>query len=82
MFPKTEIREGLFLTRSIADNIGVTVLDRYKKPMNVIDRKKIKGVADEWVGKLRIKTPDSNNVITTLSGGNAQRVAIGQMACQ
>ncbi len=76
--PEDRNTEGLFLTRSIADNIGVTVLDRYKKPMNIIDRKKIKGVADEWVGKLRIKTPDSNNVITTLSGGNAQRVAIGK----
>lgn len=27
---------------------------------------------------MRIKTPDSNNIVTTLSGGNAQRVVLGK----
>lgn len=76
--PEDRNTEGLFTDRSIADNIGVTVIDKYKNALNVVDEKKVKEVADEWVSKMRIKTPDSNNIVTTLSGGNAQRVVLGK----
>lgn len=51
---------------------------KYKNALNVVDEKKVKEVGDEWVSKMRIKTPDSNNIVTTLSGGNAQRVVLGK----
>lgn len=55
--PEDRNTEGLFTDRSIADNIGVTVIDKYKNALNVVDEKKVKEVADEWVSKMRIKDP-------------------------
>ncbi|MPN46529.1 Arabinose import ATP-binding protein AraG [bioreactor metagenome] len=42
------------------------------------DNRALKAVGDKWVKELAIKTPNAENIITTLSGGNQQRVVLAK----
>ena len=76
--PEDRLTEGLFLKKSIASNIFVSVLDKFKKAWIISDNRALKATGDQWVKELAIKTPDSQNIITTLSGGNQQRVVLAK----
>lgn len=76
--PEDRLTEGLFLKKSIASNIFVSVLEKFRKALVFSDNRALKTTADRWVKELLIKTPDSENIITTLSGGNQQRVVLAK----
>ncbi|PKM41149.1 MAG: lipase [Firmicutes bacterium HGW-Firmicutes-9] len=76
--PEDRLTEGLFLKKSIASNIFVSVIEKFRKALVFSDNRSLKATADRWVKELLIKTPDSENIITTLSGGNQQRVVLAK----
>ncbi len=76
--PEDRLTEGLFLTRSISLNIVASGLDKYVKRGKVIDLAARKECANHWVKEFTIKTPDPENPVNTLSGGNQQRVVLGK----
>ncbi|MBQ4628649.1 MAG: sugar ABC transporter ATP-binding protein, partial [Clostridia bacterium] len=76
--PEDRLTEGLFMQKSIASNIFVSVLDIFKKIFGISDKKALSSTAVDWVKELSIKTPDANHLITTLSGGNQQRVVLAK----
>ncbi|MBQ4061915.1 MAG: sugar ABC transporter ATP-binding protein [Christensenellaceae bacterium] len=76
--PEDRLTEGLFMQKSIASNIFVSVLDIFKKILGISDKKALNSTAVDWVKELSIKTPDANHLITTLSGGNQQRVVLAK----
>ncbi|WP_336997968.1 sugar ABC transporter ATP-binding protein [Leclercia sp. M50] len=69
---------GLVMEQSINDNIISTVLRRLKTPFKLLDRAKADRVVADLVGQLSIKIGSVNLPVNTLSGGNAQRVAIAK----
>lgn len=80
--PEDRLSEGLFLPRSIADNIIVSEIDRLAGGAGVIDRPKRKAEIERWVKELSIATPNPDNACQTLSGGNQQRVVLAKwLAC-
>jgi simple sugar transport system ATP-binding protein len=80
--PEDRLSEGLFLPRSIADNIIVSEMDTLAGAAGVIDRKKRAAEIKKWVAELSIATPDPDNACLTLSGGNQQRVVLAKwLAC-
>ena len=76
--PEDRLSEGLFLQRSIADNIIISEIDRLKKNSLVFDREKRDQEVERWVKELEIKTKNPDNAATTLSGGNQQRIVIAK----
>lgn len=76
--PEDRLTEGLFLNKSISSNIYVSVLDKCKKAFGVSDKQKLKETGETWVKNLSIKTPDAENLVSTLSGGNQQRVVLAK----
>ena len=76
--PEDRLTEGLFLKKSIASNIYVSVLEKCRKALGISDKQALKAIGDKWVKELSIKTPDPENIITTLSGGNQQRVVLAK----
>ena len=44
----------------------------------VLDFSKEKKVVDEYISKLRIKTPNRDAVVSSLSGGNQQKVVLAK----
>ena len=60
------------------DNVGVSVYNKYLKAGFVLDHKRINGVVDDSIKKLRIKTPSMKEHIANLSGGNQQKVIVAR----
>lgn len=76
--PEDRLTEGLFLDRSIADNIVIAEIDSIVSGLGVLDQDKLRERADEWVDRLKIATPDADNAANTLSGGNQQRIVLAK----
>lgn len=68
---------GLIQPQSIADNLVVASLDRLISGGFLSERKKTQ-VVSKWVQDLGIKLSRSDRPVSTLSGGNQQRVAIAK----
>lgn len=80
--PEDRLSEGLFLSRSISDNIIISEIDKLTVQAGIFDNKKKKDEIDKWVKELSIATPDPNNACQTLSGGNQQRIVLAKwLAC-
>ncbi len=75
--PEDRLSEGLFLDQSILRNILATTLDDDRKTF-FFDRKKANVRAAEMVAELTINTTNIRNLVSTLSGGNQQRVVLGK----
>lgn len=69
--------EGLVLIRSIADNISLATMDKVIHN-GLIDRKLERKKAQEYIEKLRIRTPGDHALAMNLSGGNQQKVVIAK----
>ncbi len=76
--PEDRLTEGLFLERSISNNVVVRILDRLRGRFGLTEPGQINGQVAEWVGSLRIKTADPELPVKTLSGGNQQRVVLAK----
>lgn len=65
--------DGVFPLWSIAQNISIgSIKDLLKH--HLLDRSKINKLAETFKQKIEIKTPNMNDNILTLSGGNQQKV--------
>lgn len=76
--PDDRLTEGLFLDWSIADNIITNDLDEAVGEGRTVSTTTITEVADRWREQLRVKTPDVTNPVSSLSGGNQQRVLLAR----
>lgn len=70
-------RYGLCLGLSVADNTVLPSLERMSKGLFVSDEK-IAGVSNEYVEKVRTKTPSVKTLVRSLSGGNQQKVVLSK----
>ncbi|MER7797928.1 sugar ABC transporter ATP-binding protein [Microbacterium sp. NPDC096154] len=76
--PEDRLTQGLFLEKSIADNMVAASLDSYRTRARLLDRRRISGSIAELFARLRIKAPHVQAPVRSLSGGNAQRVVIAK----
>jgi simple sugar transport system ATP-binding protein len=80
--PEDRLSEGLFLPRSIADNLVISKIDKLTGAMSVIRRRARADEVKRLVTDFAIATPDPGNACSTLSGGNQQRIVLGKwLAC-
>lgn len=80
--PEDRLSEGLFLQQSIGDNIIISEIDKLRTKSGMYDLKKRDTEVEKWVKELEIKTKNSDNPATTLSGGNQQRIVLAKwLAC-
>jgi simple sugar transport system ATP-binding protein len=76
--PEDRLTEGLFLNFSISDNIVVRTLDRLMSPAGWITASRKRNEAKRWIERLAIKTPSPDLPVSSLSGGNQQRVVLAR----
>jgi ribose transport system ATP-binding protein len=72
-------REGVFLDLSIAANISALDVGRVATRFGLLDRRKEDSIASELARRVRLKVARLSNPVSTLSGGNQQKVAIAKM---
>ena len=77
LVPEARATQGIIPTQSVSDNLSMAVIDRVA-PRGFIDRSRVRAMADEMIRRLSIKTASRDHAVSTLSGGNQQKVVIGK----
>jgi ribose transport system ATP-binding protein len=77
LVPEDRRREGLVLLHTVKINMLIALFKRVTKRI-LIDEAKIKNVTEESVQELNIKTHSIDSLISSLSGGNQQKVVIAK----
>jgi ABC-type sugar transport system ATPase subunit len=72
--------EGLLMTSSVADNIGLVALPKFTMPLaNIVRQSPFFDAIRKMVGLLQVKVNDPfENQAKGLSGGNQQKVVLGK----
>ena len=68
---------GLNLSGSVNDNIAMVAI-RKLLSNGLYSKTKARKAAQEYIGKLNIKTPSGDQIVGNLSGGNQQKVVIAK----
>jgi ribose transport system ATP-binding protein len=73
-------KEGIFPNLSIFENLLLSVYQEYRLGgwLNLIDRRKLQPVFEWESGRLAVRMGSQDNLITSLSGGNQQKVLIAR----
>ena len=69
---------GLVQPQSIADNLVLPVLDRISGRDGLISRSQKANLVAHWIKELAIKIGKPEDAVSTLSGGNQQRVVLAK----
>jgi simple sugar transport system ATP-binding protein len=72
------LSHGLVVAQSIGANIIVSVLDTLKNAFGLLGHQPTEQAVAQGVAGLRIKTRNPDNAVSTLSGGNQQRVVLAK----
>ncbi len=75
--PEERKSDGLFAQSSVRDNVSIAGLDRFASG-GFLRSEKERNAVTEIVGSLRVKTDSIQRLISTLSGGNQQKVVLGR----
>ncbi len=77
LVPEARATQGIIPAHSVASNIVLAVLNRISAK-GVVDRAKAQKITDDMIARLQIKTASRDHAVSTLSGGNQQKVVIGK----
>ena len=69
---------GLVQPQSIADNTVMAVLDSLLGPAKLISRRRRDALVDTWIRDLGVKIGRPDHAVSTLSGGNQQRIVLAK----
>ena len=75
--PEDRKEQGLILKMTVRQNTSIAALGSVANGW-FIDRKAENALSDEYVAKLRVKTPSNEQKVLNLSGGNQQKVVIAK----
>lgn len=70
--------EGLFLTRSLSDNLTITRAGDYGRS-GFVSSSKMEAATQSWMKQLDVKASGPDQAIGELSGGNQQKIAFGRL---
>jgi simple sugar transport system ATP-binding protein len=76
--PEDRLTEGLVMNYPIQDNIVLVTLNKFINKRHFLDDGRITKSAAEWTRILSIKTENPANLVTTLSGGNQQKIVLAK----
>ncbi|MER9338747.1 sugar ABC transporter ATP-binding protein [Mesorhizobium sp. M0293] len=73
MVPESRREQGLFLEHSIAENISLINFSELR-PFGIVNHGKEAGEIRKWAARLNIKCTSTDALVSSLSGGNQQKV--------
>jgi simple sugar transport system ATP-binding protein len=76
--PEDRVQLGLAMNQPISSNICITILGRLAARLGVLAPSAITAAAKRWIARLDIKTLRPDNAVSSLSGGNQQRVVLAK----
>jgi len=76
--PEDRMKQGLILKWEIAKNISLPILDKFLR-YGVIDTEMENRESGELAGRLGVKAQNVHDKVSTLSGGNQQKVIVAKL---
>lgn len=76
--PEDRLLQGLAIDQNIEDNMTLTILDRIKTKLRLLDVKKRRSLTEYWIDALEIKSAAPKVQISKISGGNQQKAVIAK----
>ena len=77
LVPEARATQGIIASHSVTDNVTLAVLDNLSSA-GFVNAAKARAVTDAQIERLSIKTASRDHAVSTLSGGNQQKVVIGK----
>jgi ABC-type sugar transport system ATPase subunit len=77
MVPEDRTTLALFREQPVRANISMAVLPRLRT-RRLISRRAERALANDYVGRLRVNTPDIETPVRALSGGNQQKTVLAR----
>ncbi len=77
LLPEDRKRQGLVLALNCRENVALAGLDRWSRH-GWVDNKTESRISTEYAQRLRVKTPDMESPIASLSGGNQQKLSLAK----
>ena len=77
LLPESRRDQGLNLNMPIGFNINLPIYDRITRGVTISPRQEAER-ADRQINDLSIKTPSRRSLVSSMSGGNQQKVVIGK----
>jgi ABC-type sugar transport system ATPase subunit len=78
LVPADRTRVGIISEFSVEENMTLPLLDRLRGRHGAIDRRRVAALVDHWIDRIGISTAGRAAPITTLSGGNQQKVVMAR----
>lgn len=75
--PRNRKENGIIKDMSISENMSISIIERLKRVI-FISRRKEASSNQEYVKRLRIRASELSHLITSLSGGNQQKVVLAK----
>jgi rhamnose transport system ATP-binding protein len=75
--PEDRGRQGLITAMDVGQNVSITRLKQLTRGP-FLDFKAEKTLAEDYVARLRIKTPNVRETVRNLSGGNQQKIVVAK----
>lgn len=76
--PEDRLKEGLFLRQPIHHNLIVRVVDQLVRAPGILSQKAATNTVDDWIKRMHIRTNSAELPVSSLSGGNQQRVVLAK----
>lgn len=76
--PSDRLSEGLFLNQNILRNLIAATISNYRNSFGLLNKNRMRQGGQKWAEIMRIKTSSVDAPVTSLSGGNQQRIVLAK----
>ncbi|MBI9096092.1 MAG: sugar ABC transporter ATP-binding protein [Sphaerochaeta sp.] len=76
--PESRHTQGLFLPKSLEDNVGSVILSRLVDRAGLVNAKKKRVLAKKWIEQLGVRPAFPDMLVEQFSGGNQQKVVLAK----
>ena len=76
--PEDRLLQGLVLDQSIESNTVISIIDKLKNKIGLLDSKRSKQITEDWISRLSIKSAVPEISASAMSGGNQQKIVISK----
>lgn len=78
LLPEERATQGLLLDKDLTDNVATVVFNKVTNGFGILVEKLRAQLADTTIDAFKVKIPNRQTKIKTLSGGNQQKVVLGK----
>ena len=76
--PEDRLLQGLVLNQSVENNTIISIIQKLKNKIGILDKKECTSITQNWIDELHIKSANPEINASAMSGGNQQKIVISK----